>query len=341
MARPTRTDYPGALQHVMVRGLERRRLFHDAQDYKSFLDRFSNIIQETDARCYAWVLMPNHVHLLVRTGREKLSKWVQRLLSGYGQYFNLRRRRVGYVYQGRFKSLLCEEDSYFLELVRYIHLNPLKAGLVKNLSKLAKFQWSGHGAILGKKRNRWQSVKEVLVQFGSRRSEARRRYQQFIKEGLKQPLEPGLGGIRLIRNLEAVWSDEDLREPKRRRLGEEVVVGEENFIEDVMKIAQEIEDRRTKLKRRGWTAGRVVARAEAACGVKKGNLRGSRKIRKISRARSLACKWMVEDLGMTTVATAHRLSIMQSAVSHKIPQGRELEKVLGIRLEGKPSRPPG
>ena len=118
----------------------------------------------------------------------------------------------------------------------------------------------------------------------------------------------------------------------------DMTFGEEKFIQNVMKKAQDLEDRREKLKCKGWTSGRIIARAEAVCGVKKGELRGSSKVPSISRARSLACKWMVDDLGMTTVAAAHRLRIIQSAVSHKLPQGRRLEKELGIRLEGKPSR---
>lgn len=323
----------------MVRGLERRRLFYDAKDYESFLDRFSGIILGSGARCYAWALMPNHVHLLVRTGEEVLSKWVQRLLSGYGQYLNIRRNRAGDVYGGRFKSLLCEEDNYFLELVRYIHLNPLKAGLVKNLKGLGGYSWCGHGSILGKRPRKWQAVDEVLVHFGTRKAQARKKYKEYLRAGIKQPLDHNLSGITLIRNLESVWSDLELAEAKRRLLGKEVVIGEEKFIQNVMKKSQDSKDRREKLKRKGWTSGRIIVRAEAVCGVKKGKLRGSSKVPSISRARSLACKWMVDDLGMTTVAAAHRLRIIQSAVSHKLPQGRRLEKELGVRLEGKPSQP--
>jgi len=326
---------------VMVRGLERRRLFYDSQDYQSFLDRFSRIIQEGQARCYAWALMPNHVHLFVRTGQEALSKWVQRLLSGYGQYFNLRRKRVGYVYGGRFKSLLCEKDVYFLEIVRYVHLNPLRGSLVTNMGGLARYRWCGHGAILGIRKNNWQAVDGVLSWFGSGRAVARRSYLEFVREGIKSPAEIQQGGIRLVRSLKAVWTDKDLAEPIRRRIGEEKLAGEATFIQSVIKKVQEQEDRREKLRRKGWTPGRVMARAEAILGLKKGEVRGNSKRPAISKARSLACKWMVDDLGMTTVATAHRLRVMQSVVSHRLPGARRLEKEMGVRLEGKPSRPNG
>ena len=180
MPRKGRLDYPGALQHVMVRGLERRRIFRETQDYKDFKDRLGQAVHSAEARCFAWALMPNHVHLLLQTGSEPLSKLMQRVLTGYGHAFNRRHHRVGYVYEGRFKSLLCEEEPYFLELLRYIHLNPLKARIVGSMRDLDGYAWCGHAVILGRKKAPWQEVRGVLERFSRRPSKARQEYRKFI-----------------------------------------------------------------------------------------------------------------------------------------------------------------
>ncbi len=153
MPRQARLDAPGVLQHVMARGIERRDIFRDDKDRKSFLERFANILEETQTQCYAWALIPNHFHLLIRTGTTPLSKVMRRLMTGYAVTFNRRHRRAGHLFQNRYKSVVCEEDPYLLELIRYIHLNPLRAGLVNDLKELDKYSWSGHSAILGSRKN--------------------------------------------------------------------------------------------------------------------------------------------------------------------------------------------
>ena len=153
MPRQPRLDAPGLLQHVMARGIERRKIFLDDKDRKSFLERFAGILQETQTQCYAWALIPNHFHLLLRTGPTPLSKVMRRLMTGYAVTFNKRHKRAGHLFQNRYKSVICEEDPYLLKLIRYIHLNPLRAGLVKDLKELDKYPWAGHSAILGRRKN--------------------------------------------------------------------------------------------------------------------------------------------------------------------------------------------
>jgi REP element-mobilizing transposase RayT len=151
MPRQARLDAPGLLQHVMARGIERRKIFWDDQDRQSFLERLALILDETQTQCYAWALIPNHFHLLLRTSLMPLSKVMRRLMTGYAVTFNKRHKRSGHLFQNRYKSIVCEEDSYLLELIRYIHLNPLRAGLAKDLKELDKYPWTGHSAIMGKK----------------------------------------------------------------------------------------------------------------------------------------------------------------------------------------------
>ena len=153
MPRQARLDAPGVLQHIMARGIERRKIFWDDKDRSSFLERLAMILEETQTQCYAWTLIPNHFHLLLRTGKTPLSKVMRRLMTGYAVTFNIRHRRSGHLFQNRYKSVVCEEDPYLLELIRYIHLNPLRAKLVEDLKALDKYPWTGHSAILGRRKN--------------------------------------------------------------------------------------------------------------------------------------------------------------------------------------------
>ena len=153
MPRQARLDVPGLLQHVMARGIERRDIFRDEKDRTSFLERLALILEETQTQCYAWALIPNHFHILLRTGLTPLSKVMRRLMTGHAVTFNKRHKRSGHLFQNRYKSVICEEDPYLLELIRYIHLNPLRAKLVEDLRELDKYPWTGHSAILGRRKN--------------------------------------------------------------------------------------------------------------------------------------------------------------------------------------------
>ena len=133
MPRKARLDVPGTLHHVMVRGIEGKNIFQDEEDRKAFVDRMGNLVEETGTRILAWTLMGNHVHLLIISGPAGLSTFMRRLLTGYAYNFNRKHRRSGHLFQNRYKSIICDLDPYFLELVRYIHLNPLRAGIVKTL----------------------------------------------------------------------------------------------------------------------------------------------------------------------------------------------------------------
>jgi REP element-mobilizing transposase RayT len=122
MPRKTRLDAPGALHHIVVRGIERRKIFRDDSGRDDFLERLSAILGESRTPCYAWALMPKHFHLLLKTGQTPISTLMRRLLTGYAVSFNLRHRRSGHRFQNRYKSILCREDACLLELARYIHV---------------------------------------------------------------------------------------------------------------------------------------------------------------------------------------------------------------------------
>ena len=136
MPRQARLDAPGTLHHVMVRGIEGAKIFYDDKDRKNFLSRIGKLVGNTGTRILAWVEMDNHAHLLLFSGQSGISRFMRRLLTGYAGWFNRRHQRNGHLFQNRYKSILCQEDQYLLELVRYIHLNPLRASVVKSMEEL-------------------------------------------------------------------------------------------------------------------------------------------------------------------------------------------------------------
>ena len=177
MPRTARLDAANLLQHVIVRGVERCDIFSDDNDRSRFVGKLSKLLVQTGTECLAWALMSNHVHLLLRPRQTLLAPVMRRLLTGYAIYFNLRHKRAGHLFQNRYKSIVCEEDAYLLELIRYIHLNPLRAGLVKDLAALDSYPWSGHAVIMKKGVMEAQAVDEVLAYFGKRNSEVRKKYR--------------------------------------------------------------------------------------------------------------------------------------------------------------------
>jgi putative transposase len=138
MPRQSRIDTPGALHHIISRGIERGKIFKDNQDRFDFIKNLGLILEQTETACYAWSLIPNHFHLLLRTGKVPIATVMRRILTGHAVRFNRRHKRHGHLFQNRYKSILCQEDTYLLELIRYIHLNPLRAKLVDNLNQLDK-----------------------------------------------------------------------------------------------------------------------------------------------------------------------------------------------------------
>ena len=266
MPRQPRLDAPGLLQHVMARGIEGKEIFKDDKDRESFLDRLANILDETRTQCYAWALIPNHFHALLRTGATPLSKVMRRLMTGYAVTFNKRHRRSGHLFQNRYKSIVCEEDPYLLELVRYIHLNPLRAGLVKDLKGLDNYPWTGHSALLGKRKNPLtpglpaqpskksairnpqsemslaeSTTQDVLLHFGETKRIARRRYREFVGKGIEQGTRPELQGGGLVRSAGGEKSGLLGRKKEEREKGDERILGSGEFVGNILADSEKIE----------------------------------------------------------------------------------------------------
>ena len=141
MARRARLDAAGVLHHVMIRGIERRNIFRSTADRRDLIDRLAALLPETKTACYAWAFMPNHAHFLLRSGPSGIAYLMRKLLTGYVVSFNRRHRRTGQLFQNRYKSIICQEEVYFKELVRYIHLNPLRSKIVPTSSGLDHYSF--------------------------------------------------------------------------------------------------------------------------------------------------------------------------------------------------------
>ena len=139
MPRLARLDAPGVIHHVMIRGIERRKIFRNNKDRNDMMDRLTDLLPATNTTCYAWAFLSNHAHFLFRSGDTGLSTLMRRLLTGYVVNFNRRYRRHGQLFQNRYKSIICQEDIYLRELVRYIHLNPLRSKVVSNIIGLNRY----------------------------------------------------------------------------------------------------------------------------------------------------------------------------------------------------------
>lgn len=175
--------------------------------------------------------MSNHFHLLLRPQSTKLSLFMRRLLTGYAVVFNLRHGRSGHLFQNRYKSIVCEEDSYLLELVRYIHLNPLRVGLVESLDVLDSYPWSGHAIIMGKGTLTGQSEEEVLQLFDTRKGSARKKYRSFVEDGIQQGKRDELVGGCLRRSRKLSGSEE-------YEAYDERILGSGNFVERLQQETQ-------------------------------------------------------------------------------------------------------
>ena len=173
-------EFPGAFYHIIVRGNQRQDIFVEDQDRAEYLRRLKHYKKERGFILYAFVLMANHVHLLIETRNNPISKIMQLINLTYTQYFNKKYGKVGHLFQGRYKSFLCDRDEYLLSLVRYIHLNPVRAKLVKGPQE---YKWSSHHSYLMEAKD-FIDTDRVLRVFSERVSQARRRYRDFIDEAI-------------------------------------------------------------------------------------------------------------------------------------------------------------
>ena len=333
MPRLARLDAPGVLHHIMIRGIERRNIFRVKKDREDFLERLSKLIPETQTCCYAWVLMSNHAHLLLRTGKAPLATVMRRLLTGYAVSFNRRHKRRGHLFQNRYKSIVCQEDIYLRELVRYIHLNPVRSGIVKDLTQLNAYAYSGHSAIMGKTDRPWQDINYVLGFFGKRVPSARREYLSYVKVGYDQGHRDEFSGGGLIRSLGG-WSEVSKTNIKGgiHVKSDERILGESTFVSDILSQANEKYERKYELKRRGYDLSRVAMKVSEIFNIDAKEFLSKGKQQKKVKARSLFCYWAAKELEVSLTELSRRIGISVPAVGYSVERGSIIAKENNYKL---------
>jgi len=311
----------------MIRGIERRRIFRSNKDREDLLERLSILLPETKTSCYAWAFLPNHAHFLFRSGKAPLATLMRRLLTGYAVNFNKRHKRHGQLFQNRYKSIVCQEDVYLRELVRYIHLNPIRAGIVHTLGELNKYAYSGHSVLMGMKKRTWQDVDYVLGYFGATPRRARAGYCSYVEVGLGQGQRKELTGGGLIRSLGG-WAEVRKHGLKGQQhiKSDERILGESDFVADVLTQANEKFERKYELKRLGYDLGRVAARVAEIYGIEVDDIFLKEKQQIRVKARSLFCFWAVHELGISFTELAGRLGISVPGVGYSVERGIKIAR---------------
>ncbi len=256
MARKPRIDAPGIIHHVMLRGNGGQAIFQDDADRRAFLDLATDGVERFHHAVVAYCLMGNHVHLVVRSGQVSISRVIQNLAFRYARHSHRRRQQSGHLFQGRFRSLVVDIDRYLLELVRYVHLNPVRAGLV---AEPESWPWSSHRGYVGRDDERLVDTDFVLAMFAPSLRLARRRYASFVREGI----------------------DEPYREEFHRGAGDTRVMGDEEF------ARRFVEECIPASARRPASLDEVVACVCAHLGVEARELASPSQIRTLTLARAL------------------------------------------------------
>ncbi|WP_028313959.1 transposase [Desulfatibacillum aliphaticivorans] len=325
MPRKSRIDAPGLLHHVMIRGIERKPIFADDQDRDALMDRLALVLPETQTACYAWVFMENHAHFLFRSSPAGISHIMRRLMTGYAGYFNRRHVRHGPLFQNRFKSVLCQENAYFKELVRYIHLNPVRAGVASDLKELAGHRYCGHRVLLGKSPCPWQDTEFVLADFGNSLGASRRRYADFVKVGLNMGRRDDLTGGGLVRSLggwEAVKATFPSKESRQK--SDQRILGDGDFVQSILNQAKENLSGKYLLAAKGIDRKKALKKASALFGVAPAWILTKSRQQPLADARSLYCYWAARKLGISQAELSRELAMTSGGVTHAVNRGRRI-----------------
>ncbi len=333
MPRTARLDAPGVLHHVMIRGIERRKIFRNDKDCEDFIERLANLCPAMGTNCYAWAFMPNHAHFLFRTGQEPLSKLMRRLLTGYVIGFNRRHKRRGQLFQNRFKSIICQEETYLRELVRYIHLNPIRAGIVQSLDELNIHKYSGHSVLMGKVKREWQDTDYVLGYFGKSKRKARKEYESFVKEGFRQGRKNELTGGGLIRSLGGWIEAREFLKSGVHIMSDERILGDSDFVDSIISQSEENYERRHRLKRQGYDLERIADRVAEVLGMEPDKVYSKGRQKMKVKARSLLCFWASRELGISHTSLAKKLEMCLANIGFSVERGELIAKECNYSLE--------
>jgi REP element-mobilizing transposase RayT len=327
MPRLARIDAPGVVHHVIIRGIERKPIFRDNQDRDDLVERLSTLLDITHISCYAWSFLSNHAHFLFRTGESDLATLMRRLLTGYAVTFNRRHHRHGQLFQNRYKSIICQEDTYLTELVRYIHLNPLRAKVVYSMEELNEYAYCGHSVVMGRQRMAWQDTDYVLAYFAQSKRAAKEHYLQYIQEGIEQGRRPDLVGGGLIRSLGGWDEVKKIKERGQARIkGDERILGASDFVNEILNQAEDNYTRKYQLKAMGYNLRKLEDRIEEIFQVKRDDLYVNSRQKDRVEARSVLFYWAVQELGMPGTELAKLFGMSQPGVAYALRKGERIVK---------------
>jgi len=317
MPRLARLDSPGVLHHVIGRGIERRKIFYKDKDREDFVERLAELSEKGAWAVYAWSLMPNHYHLLIKTKNQPLADNMRKLLTGYAVNFNRRHKRVGHLFQNRYKSIVCQEENYLRELVRYLHLNPLRARLVQDMEQLDRYPWTGHSALLNRVKREWQDTGYVLSYFGQGKK-ARRNYLAYMMEGITQGRRPDLVGGGLCRSLGG-WSEVlALRSHKEKVPYDQRILGDGDFVEGLRSALDDLIQRNRTSIGQSLNLETLTEQTGSKYGLLPGELRSGGRRREVVRARTEIALGAVRELGYSGADVARYLGVTTSCINRMV-----------------------
>ena len=320
MSRQARIDIPGQMYHVMSRGIERGQIFVDDADYIDFIERVGVWLKKGGGKCIAWCLIPNHFHFLILRGLRPLSEIMHHILTGYAVNFNGRHRRAGHLFQNRYKAIICDAEEYLLELVPYIHLNPLRANLVKDLKELEEYKWCGHAAAAKGDPDKMLDRDALLEHFGGDEYAAVEKYQALIAEKARDRVRVDLSGGGLLRSLGGSAKALMVLKSGEKVMSDPRILGEGDFVESVLRAAGESGGNAFKSR------SELLSEVERLTGILREDIFRRGHDRAPARARALYCYLCKEKAGVTGTELMRELGISQSGVSRAIAKGRKWSK---------------
>ena len=323
MPRKGRINIAGGIYHVIQRGIERCNIFREDADREELLRRLAEGIAQTGHRCYGWALMPNHFHLVMRTGKKPLSDLMRKVLTGYAIYFNKKYKRCGYLYQNRYKSILCQEEEYLLELIRYVHLNPLRAKIVNSMEELNGFKWCGHSVLTGEQKVSWQATGEILERFGATRREAAKKYTTFMDEAKAKGRRHDFSGGGLRRSAGGWTRVACLQKANERWQGDERILGDGDFVNEALKESEYELREREKLKREGWNMEKLIQKVCEKYSLHRKHLQQRGRENKIAEAKMMFAYIGNKKLGISSIELAKVMNCNKSGVGYLVRQCRE------------------
>ncbi len=261
-----------------------------------------------------------------------MSVLMRRLLTGYVVGFNRRHKRYGHLFQNRYKSFGCQEDIYLKELVRYIHLNPLRAKIVSSLAELNSYQYSGHSVLMAGNKNNWQDADYVLSFFGKTVRSARKQYLAYVESAMKQGRRPELVGGGLIRSLGGWGEFKKSRGRSGQLKGDQRILGESEFVSDILAEADEKFEHGYELKRRGYDLKTIEDRVCEIFTIESEQLFQGSQQQAVADARGLFCYWAVRELGYSATHIAEKLNRTVAGVVYAMRRGENLAKKQGFKL---------